>query len=126
MTDRDYEQLAADVETRLAAGESVIVDATLRSAAHRQSIIDAVQRVPWIVVHLVRTDAEVHRNLAARRGTGNYVSDADEEYYAHAKSTFAPPIEIDADRLLRDDGQGDIEDVLDQIVGRLASMRTGS
>jgi len=124
MTDRVYEQLADDVGTRLAAGESVIVDATLRSAAHRQSIIDAVQRVPWIVVHLVRTDAEVHRNLAARRGTGNYVSDADEEYYAHAKSTFEPPIEIDAEHLLRDDGQGDIEDVLDQIVGRLASMRT--
>ena len=94
--------MADDVASRLAAGESVIVDATLRSAAHRQSIIDAVQRVPWIIVHLVRTDAEVHRNLAARRGTGNYVSDADEEYYAHAKSTFEPPIEIDAEHLLRD------------------------
>ena len=124
MTDRVYGQLALDVRARLDAGESVIVDATLRSAAHRECLLDAVQRVPWCVVYLVRTDAEVHRNLAARRDAGNYVSDADEEYYAHAKQTFEPPTEIRAEHLVRDDGQGDVEDLLDSIVGRLAEMRT--
>ena len=66
------------------------------------------------------------RNLAARRDAGNYVSDADEAYYAQAQRTSEPPTEIDAAHILRDDGQSDFEDVLDQVVGRLAAMRTTS
>jgi len=124
MTDRVYARLSDAVADRLDAGRSVIVDATLRSRVYRGALIESLGRVPWIVVHLVRSDEDVHRNLAARRAGGNYVSDADEQYYREAKRTFEPPDEIDAEHLVVDDGTLEQEDLLDTIVGRLAAMRT--
>ena len=124
MTDRVYARLSETMADRLDAGRSVIVDATLRSRAYRETLIESIGSTPWLVVHLSRTDDEVHANLAARRTTSDYVSDADEAYYAAAKRTFQPPTEIAVEHLVVDDGTQDPEDVLDQIVGRLAAMRT--
>jgi aminoglycoside phosphotransferase family enzyme/predicted kinase len=125
MTDRVYERLVAMTRSRIDAGRSVIVDATLRHPTYRAMLIDAVGSVPWIVLHLVRTDEEVHRNLAARRERGGHVSDADEAYYHEAKRTFGPPDEINPAHLVVDDGTNR-ENVLDEIVGRLAAMRVAT
>lgn len=123
MTERVYARLAESVEERLATGRSVIVDATLRSESYRAALIESLGSVPWVVVHLVRSDEQVARNLAARRAMDDYVSDADEAYYQQAKRTFEPPNEIAPEHLVIDDGARDRETLLDDVVGRLAGMR---
>jgi len=126
MTDRVYAGLSEMVAERLDAGRSVIVDATLRSRAYRDALIESVGSAPWTIVHLVRSDEEVLKNLAARRATSDYVSDADEQYYREAKRAFELPTEIDPAHMVVDDGSLERENLLDQVVGRLAAMRTGS
>ena len=123
VTGRVYHELAGRMRADLARGRSVVVDATLSTAAQRATLIDAIGDHPWVLVHLERDEETVRRNLSARAEARD-VSDADLAVYLEARGRFEAPVEVSSRRVVLDDGSQSRDDVLDSIVAALLGHPT--
>ncbi|MHC4939513.1 MAG: bifunctional aminoglycoside phosphotransferase/ATP-binding protein [Planctomycetota bacterium] len=93
VTEAVYAEVGDRTHALLDAGRSVIVDATLAKRRHREALIAGLGSHRWVLVHLVRTQEEIDRNLAARAQRPD-VSDADRAVYEEAARAFEPPDEV--------------------------------
>jgi hypothetical protein len=125
--DSVYAETRQMATTRLAAGGSVVVDATFSRARWRRPLLDAGVRLGAAVVLLyVRCDEdEVRRRLHARRDDPAEPSDADVAVYERSRPSFEAPDEVE-DSLRVDVTSGeDPEDVLlATLIHTLAVQRT--
>lgn len=87
-----YDELLARAADRLAAGESVVLDATFKTRARREEVRDLAERfdAEFRLVHVVCEESVVRRRIAGREG----VSDADFEVHRRFRERFAP-VEMD-------------------------------
>ncbi len=100
MTDRTYAALFAGAERELAAGRSVILDATFLRAEDRRALaaLAARPRVRVLLLVCRAPDAVVRRRLRTRRPLTAHGSDADEAIYlaqrrARVRWEVARPVE---------------------------------
>jgi aminoglycoside phosphotransferase family enzyme/predicted kinase len=78
-TGQTYGQLATLASAVLAAGYSVIVDATFLKQAQREAFSDLAEAlaVPFIILSCEATDEELERRIRARAAAGRDASEAD-------------------------------------------------
>lgn len=90
---RTYAELLGRCDTDLAAGRSVLADATFRDAFLRQPFVALARArgVPLVIVHCHADEAETRRRLEARSAEGRDASDADWAVYEKLAPTFEPP-----------------------------------
>jgi aminoglycoside phosphotransferase family enzyme/predicted kinase len=123
---RVYAETQKLATARLAAGGSVVVDATFSRACWRQPLLDAGVQLgaAVILVHVRCDDDEIRRRLVARRDDPAEPSDADVAVYERSLSSFEVPDEV-APALRMDVTSGeDPEDVLlATLVHTLAAQR---
>jgi aminoglycoside phosphotransferase family enzyme/predicted kinase len=87
-----YAALAAEADAALAAGESLILDATWAQRADRAALarIARQHQRPWLLV-VCTAPEEVVRERLARRAAEPSVSDARWETYVAQRAAYAPP-----------------------------------
>lgn len=88
-----YERLAAVAAAELAAGRSVVVDATFRSSADRERFVLLATEagVPLTICELVCPAELVRQRLVLREQAGDSVSDGTWRVYQHQMATFERP-----------------------------------
>ncbi|QJA06761.1 AAA family ATPase [Thermosulfurimonas marina] len=103
MTERTYEELLRRAARDLSAGWDVILDATYRSRAHRQALLELARRleVPVLFVLCEAPEEVVRERLARRSREEGEPSDARWEIYLAQKARFEPPEELPPENLLR-------------------------
>lgn len=99
-----YERLAALAATELAAGRSVVVDATFRSAADRArfGLLAAEAGVPLVICELNCPAELVRQRLAVREQAGDSVSDGTWRVYQRQLATFEQPADTEGQVLTID------------------------
>ena len=95
MTRRTYAELLEGARDELAAGRSVIVDATFATRKWRDRF-QAIGR-PFAVVYTDFEEEVIRRRLQARLDHPGEVSDAGFEQYLEVKARFEPPVELGRD-----------------------------
>jgi hypothetical protein len=88
-TETVYETLRDRAADRLAAGESVVLDATFRRRARRDRVAAVADEhdAAFRLVHVECADSVVRERIAAREGDA---SDADVRVYEQLKGEFEP------------------------------------
>ncbi len=122
MTEQTYRAMADDAEQLLAAGHSLLLDASFLRRWQRgiAQAVAAAADARLLVVHCTAPDEEVRNRLDARREERS-ISDATWEIYQRQKKRFEPPDEIDSSELIVIDTTQDIDKVVEVIEERLAS-----
>jgi len=102
-----YERLAILAAEKLAAGCSVVVDATFRRRADRERFIRlaAEAGVPLSIFELSCPAAVVHQRLSSREQSGDAVSDGTWQIYQQQAAAFERPVEAEGHLLAIDAGQ---------------------
>lgn len=87
-----YDELLARAADHIAAGASVVLDATFKTRARREEVRDLAERLgaEFRLVHVVCEEAVVERRIAGREG----VSDADFAVHRRFRERF-DPVEMD-------------------------------
>ena len=90
-TETVYETLRGRAADRLAAGESVVLDATFREQGRRERVAAVADDhgAAFHFVHVACADSVVRERLAAREGDA---SDADVRVYEQLKGEFDPVV----------------------------------
>jgi hypothetical protein len=104
-SDRTYRTMFDRARSTVAAGGSVILDATFQLAIGRATARDiaAAHRIPFLLVECRCSDAEVRKRLDRRQQEGVDASDADWDIYRQQQRRFEPFNEHgDVDRLILD------------------------
>jgi aminoglycoside phosphotransferase family enzyme/predicted kinase len=123
-----YRSLLGDALERLAAGHTVIVDATFSRREYRAPYVDAAVRLglPYYVVHVTAPERVIRTRLEARRDDPREASDADLDVYLRARETFEPPTEVPARHVLQVvSGCGPPEEQSSTVLERMIALRDG-
>jgi predicted kinase len=88
-----YAELLIMADRLLTAGSSVIIDASFSHRDQRAAFAALADRhkVPFIILHIVCSDAENRRRLLDRESSGSSVSDGRLELLAKQTAAFVPP-----------------------------------
>jgi predicted kinase len=88
-----YTELLLRADQSLTAGSSVIIDASFSHRGQRAAFAALADRhkVPFIILHIVCSDAENRRRLLDRESSGSSVSDGRLELLAKQTAEFEPP-----------------------------------
>lgn len=91
-TQRVYERLWFLADQALAAGWSVVVDATFLARAQRQRfhMLAQAHRVPFQILHCEAPDAVLQQRIRQRQALGRDASEADLAVLAHQQGTAEP------------------------------------
>ena len=122
MTGRTYGALLHDAREALAAGRTVIVDATFPTAAARAPFVALAREagVPLRLLHCEADESLVRARMAARLRDPDEVSDADFGVYLAARARFEPPAELSPSEVLNfASGARAAEDELAELVAGL-------
>lgn len=94
--ERVYRELLARAEAPLAAGRTVLLDATWSTAARRSAAAALARRcnAPFFVVHCRADERTIEARLLRRAGEPGQASDADLAVYRAARDRFEPPTEV--------------------------------
>ncbi|MHC5002144.1 MAG: bifunctional aminoglycoside phosphotransferase/ATP-binding protein [Planctomycetota bacterium] len=130
-TGRTYDRLLERAAGALAAGRSVIVDATFAERRRRDRFVEAAARrgAGAIIAHVDCAEETVRGRLRSRRAAAGSISDADEAVYDAARGRFEPPAadELAGARGVRLDGGSDRpEREVRALLERLAGARAGA
>lgn len=122
-----YQQLAMLAAAELAAGRSVVVDATFRSAADRERFarLAAEQGVPLTICELVCPAEVVRQRLALREQAGDSVSDGTWRVYQQQVATFEKPAAREG-QLLAIDAAKPVTVMVEQALTGLSLLPRGS
>lgn len=125
MTWRTYRLMAEDAARIMAAGHSVILDATFLARWQR----DLVRRVAeetdarFLLVQVTASEDAVRERLTARELERAIASDADWHIYLEQAKRFEPPDEVDeAHKIVVDTSSGD-ETATERVIAKLAEER---
>ncbi len=123
MTRRTYLAMADDAAKLMAAGHSVILDATFGLRWQRQLARATAERVEgkFLFIECMAPEAEIRRRLAERQAAGESVSDADFEIYLEQKRRFEPAGELEENSYVCADTGSDVSRVVKALSERLAS-----
>jgi len=96
MTHRVYGEMLRRAEQALAAGRSIILDATMPARSLREPFIHVARRrgAPLLLIEATCGEQESRRRLGVRAQTGTDPSDADWKVYLDARARFEVPDEV--------------------------------
>jgi predicted kinase len=122
MTEQTYRAMADDAEQLLAAGHSLILDASFLRRWQRgiAQAVAAAADARLLVVHCTAPEEDVKARLEARQEEKS-ISDATWEIYQRQKKTFEPPDEIESSELIVVDTTQDLDAAVETVGERLAS-----
>lgn len=105
--ERVYAEMARRAGQAMAAGRSVVADATYSTQARRAAMIAAAEeaRAACVVVWITAPDDVVRERIEARRREGQDPSEANFSVYLAAKERFEPPAEVARGRLVTADAR---------------------
>lgn len=104
-----YASLLEDVRRHLAAGQSVVLDATFGERATRAVFLDCARELsaPCIVVHVRASEDVTRERMDARLHDQHEPSDADWGVYLKAKEHFEAPHELTSDQIVEANSPSD-------------------
>lgn len=108
MTERVYAELTQRAERLLAAGRSVVLDATFGARRHRARALALAERAGAhaLCIECRASEAVIYQRMLQREHDPNVVSDARWETYLAQRATFEPLDDVDARRhVVVDTGQ---------------------
>jgi aminoglycoside phosphotransferase family enzyme/predicted kinase len=125
MTEKTYDRLLNTAEAQLAAGHSVILDATFARPAQRRLLAKRfdVRGLAWCVLEAYAGDATVKQRLRVRETQTDEVSDARLEDFAALTRCYEPPVELPADRLVRVHTAGSLTRTVTKALQSLARVQ---
>lgn len=117
-----YSELLRLVEAELAAGRSVIADASFMRKADRTRFASLAKRrgVAFVVLHAICTEPEKRRRLVERSMSGRSVSDGRVELLEKQRQKFEPPA-MEEGLLIEIDTTGSPVSPTNVIYGRLGT-----
>ncbi len=115
---RTYDAMLSEANGLLARGQTVVLDATYRSAAERQRVVEAGRRVSagaWIVECVVPPET-VRRRVRRRVREGTSASDATWELYEQQSAEWEPVAEVPPERHVRLDTSATLQKTMQSLL----------
>ena len=124
-TARTYRALARLAGRRLAAGRSVVLDATFTSRQAREKVIRLASAIGarLVFIHCTCTEEVVRRRFEKRFSEDRRVSDGRMEIYLKQKQAFSPLEQAEGTTLIEIDTAPPLKEVLARLEEALASAR---
>ncbi len=124
MNERTYAKMAQEAEGFILKGEGAILDATLQSKAHMESLLNlaAKHKIPLAVIHCKSSDAVAQERLRKRAEEGRSLSDGRWEIYIRQKKAFDPIREVPEESLLALDTEAPMDQLVRQAERFLTSV----
>lgn len=122
MTERTYRTMVEDAARLMAAGHSVLLDASFLKRRQRSIAVAAARAADarFLLVECSAPEDRVRARLAVREDEAANVSDATWPIYLEQKKHFEPPEEIDEHEHVRVDTSKDLDLSVNSIVEKLA------
>ncbi|MDH5297949.1 MAG: ATP-binding protein [Desulfobulbaceae bacterium] len=126
-TEQTYSALLSRAESDLAAGKSVVLDASYQSPHERDRVRKLAERlaVPLYFVLCICPEEEMKRRMEQRARDPLAVSDGRWEIYLEQKERYRPPAELAPGTLLTIETMGPVASLVTRLEEMLASVKAG-
>ncbi len=128
MTAKTYGHLLASAAAQIKAGQSVILDATFASPAHRKLLANRLEKhgIRWRTIEAHASNTTVKKRLRARERRSDEISDARLDDFAALTHLYEPPAELPASQCAKIRTDGTLASTVMKALESLARIQTDS